>query len=277
MVLASSRQGCVRGDHGLGKVTALAHSSSRGKDVAVGWGVPCQGWISAVRGLLGAPSLAAPLPDLISHPNFPTSEVEEARVCKEKRRQLLQRYRASVVLPALEERDQRLYLASASSQVISPLGLTRLSLMPAPEAPSMELLEVDLGFHTWRFYRVWAVVRRTGAWPALCYTGGDLPGILGSCPLCGAHGISVDHCLCLCPGTLHHHLYAVDSPPPRSERSALLLRVLGPCVVSHRRLFHVTFVGRCVHACLSPGFPSDSQLDWPSHCLQESSSSDDDI
>ena len=64
-------------------------------------------------------SLGPPFLDIVSHPDFATAEVEEARSSSECRRMVLKRYRNNVVLPALRERDLRLYLFSGSTVIPS--------------------------------------------------------------------------------------------------------------------------------------------------------------
>ncbi len=82
--------------------------------------------------------------------------------------------------------------------------------------------------------------------------GTDVAECLPLCPLCGVPSISVVHCLCHCPATAAFFTELATSvhAPTRTDISALIPLVLGPCASIADRLSHICFVGRCIHAVL---------------------------
>jgi len=238
-IMALSRLQLLPSDHPGARMLALA------------WDVPCLGWVAVVKDLMRQPSLGGGIPDLLSYSGFTISDVQAARSSKDHRKALLKRYRNAVVAPALRERDQRLYLQSASS-VITSLGWTYSSLLPAPELPSYELLDFDFELFTWRFYRVWAIIRITGSWPLTCYGGSELPESLPVCPLCAACNVSVVHCFWTCPVTLpvYTDLTASVHVTSRQDTVSLIFAAFGPGAGTGARVRLIEFVGRCVHAVL---------------------------
>ena len=56
--------------------------------------------------------------------------------------------------------------------------------------------------HAWLWYRCWAVVRISGAWPVCLFEGAGLPLTLPCCPGCGQAQVTVSHALAECSATL---------------------------------------------------------------------------
>ena len=229
--------------------------------LALTWNLPFYGWVAAVRQQMAAVVPGPSFADLLSHPDFADDAIQSARHCKVQRRLVLRRYCSSVALPALRERDMRLYLQSGST-VISSLGFCRSSLLPEPEVPSSVLLDMNLGPHTWRFYRSWSIIRISGDWPTTCYASAQLDPVLATCPLCGADAVSVVHCLCHCPGTsgFFGKLCSMCSSPPRAAVPALLWLLFGPTSNLADCLLHIRFVGECIHAALSSSGVAEDRL-----------------
>jgi hypothetical protein len=246
----------------LGAIMALArlqllpvnHPGSR--MLALAASLPYGGWVAIVRQEMNHPSLTKPIPSLLEHSAFAMHEIESAQACKVARRLLLRRYRAVVVLPSLRERDQQLYLSSASN-LVAPFQWCRSTLLPEPEPAASTLLDLDLGCNTWRFYRVWAIVRISGGWPLCCYTGSGALQALEFCPLCWAPAPTVLHCLCACPVTasLHRNASLLHSFRPRADSTALTAFLFGPCDDASLRSAQIGYVGGCIHAVLSVGRP----------------------
>ena len=59
-------------------------------------------------------------------------------------------------------------------------------------APS-DLLYLDSGPSTWKYFGTWAVVRMFGCWPFLVIGGADPVQTLTVCPSCGQGAVGVDH------------------------------------------------------------------------------------
>ena len=214
--------------------------------------LPSQSWAVVVMQEMNHATLASPILSILSHPSFSSHQVEEARSCKESRKELLRSYRTIAVLPLLRERDQRLYSNSAAI-VLPSLLWCRSTLLPGPEPAMTDLLDMDFGVHTWRFYRSWAIIRITGLWPTSCYAEAALTELLDSCPLCDARQVSVTHCVYECPSTVrfYHSLAMSVDVPARMDPHALLLFLFGPCAEVSHRLPSIEYVGRCVHQVLS--------------------------
>ena len=96
----------------LSRLQLMPESHPGARMLAVAWAIPCAGWVATVKGLMADPTLHPPIVDSLAHHSFTEFEVLHARTCKEQRRLLLKRYRNDVVLPALRERDHRLYSQS---------------------------------------------------------------------------------------------------------------------------------------------------------------------
>jgi hypothetical protein len=246
----------------LARLQLLTSSHPGHRMLALAMQLPGSGWVSAVLAEMRDVSFAAPITQIIHHSYFTSDEITAAQSCRETRKLVLRRYRTQVVLPALLERDHRSYLDS-SSLVANLLGWCRSTLLPEPEAPVVELLDLDVGPLTWRFYRAWALVRITGAWPTCLYSALDCAPTLDLCPLCGASDITVVHCFCHCPYTIgHFHALSVDvSSPARTDSSTLCLQVFGHCSSPSDRAHMIVFVGKCVHQVLSSGCPVPDELE----------------
>ena len=157
-------------------------------------------WASKVRALMSEKDLPGPILNITAHPAFTSEQIELARSSRETRKQLLRRYRQETVRPLLHQQDITLFQATAAARVhFAPWNL--LEFMPEPNPPPYELLNMDWGPKTWTFYRMWAIVRLSGAWPFSPTGGRDFPMVLDACPACGSGEGSVSHLLCACPST----------------------------------------------------------------------------
>ncbi|CAK0875342.1 unnamed protein product [Prorocentrum cordatum] len=130
-------------------------------------------WLSDAAAL--ASRLPDPPPDLDSHPLFPPEALRAAQLDPARRKVLLREYRRFALRPALLRYDQQAFAAGAS-RVLPSLNRSFAALCPGPALPDEGMLTWEPGPSFWRYYRLWAVARMTGAWP-LPVLG---PGIAGS-------------------------------------------------------------------------------------------------
>ena len=95
-------------------------------------------------------------------------------------------------LAGSEARNKLLPGFSFSFQALRREGLSRFSA------------EFNLwsGTDAWLWYRCWAVVRISGAWPVCLFEGAGLPLTLPCCPGCGQAQVTVSHALAECSATL---------------------------------------------------------------------------
>jgi len=157
-------------------------------------------WASKIRVLMSEKDLPEPIVDISVHPAFTGQQLELARSSREMRKLLLKGYRQEAVRQPLLQRDVELFQASVAARVhFAPRRLS--DFMPDPIPPPYELLSMDWGPKTWTFYRMWAIVRLSGAWPFSPPGGHDFPRVLDACPACGSDDGTVYHLLCACPST----------------------------------------------------------------------------
>ena len=193
----------------LARLHLLPASHPGARLLSLVWDLPCPGWPAAIR-LCMRQLARSPIMDILAHPGFSECEVAEARSDTETRRKLLHRYRNTVVLPSLIERDQAAYLKTAGGTLPDSVTLiysVTLTYYITAGEQSLQLLDMsilDLGPHTWKLCRAWAT-RLTGCWPTTCYGSPAMLLSLTICPLCKSHSVMVTHSLyslCECPGTL---------------------------------------------------------------------------
>ncbi|CAK0864133.1 unnamed protein product, partial [Prorocentrum cordatum] len=119
-------------------------------------------WLSDAAAL--ASRLPDPPPDLDSHPLFPPEALRAAQLDPARRKVLLREYRRFALRPALLRYDQQAFAAGAS-RVLPSLNRSFAALCPGPALPDEGMLTWEPGPSFWRYYRLWAVARMTGAWP----------------------------------------------------------------------------------------------------------------
>ena len=141
-----------------------------------------------------------------------------------------------------------MYIRDASAP-IPHLGVSFLVLQPRAQAPPIQLLDLDLGPMSWRYYRCWCIIRCSGRWPLTCYGGSDLLEYLPICHACGVRSIVVTHCLGPCSGTRHllQEWAAAGGPGNEPELLHALFGQVGPHDDCWQR---IALVGRCVHAAV---------------------------
>ncbi len=165
-----------------------------------------------------------------------------------------------MVHPLLLERDRARYCTSAL-KVIPALEVPFAVLQPSIEPLSMQLLDMDLGPHTWTHFRAWCLVRCSGMWPLSLYSRSSFAECLDICPLCGATKISVMHCLGECLGTAcHFESVGWGCLRAGCSKGALVNALFGVCSQAEQRLSQVCVVGNCIHAVLS-ALPGDAEED----------------
>ena len=203
-------------------------------------------WASKVRELMAERDLPSPIADITDHPAFTRQQLDLARSSREDRKLLLKRYRQEVVRPPLQQRDVELFHASAAARVhFAPWTL--LDLMPEPTPPPFELLSMDWGSKTWPFYRMWAIVRLSGAWPFSPSGGHGFPRVLDSCPACGSGDGTVCHLLCACPATRSFvaDLMALECVTLKNwQGDAFIYWLFAETTSEEERSHQIRFVGR---------------------------------
>jgi len=126
--------------------------------------------------------------------------IAQARACRVARKDLLRQYRQLEVLPPLQEYDMRAFRRAAEKD-LSALGCSVGDLLPVPTKVPLDLLADCTSFQFWRWFRLWAVTKLTGAWPFAVFGHEAKNERMQRCPACGARDVCVPHALALCPAT----------------------------------------------------------------------------
>jgi hypothetical protein len=218
-------------------------------------------WTSCVAHAMRT-KFPARIPDIIC-PNVTSSDaLAVARGCNLKRRALLRSYKFAHVRPALTEYDQNAFSAVAAKSLGS-LRWSFLRLQPATQPFPYELLH-DYGAFFWKWYRMWAITRISGAWPAPIFGDADVFDILPCCPLCEAMDVSIVHPLCVCPGTeeLYNELAASVTVPSRSSSNLLMFVLFTHDPPPQCRRDIIEYVGRALSLSMSAQFGSDEDQEY---------------
>lgn len=221
-------------------------------------GVLAVSWSDTVRGLMSAPELLQVIPDMSSHPAFPSARLKQAQADKCLRKVLLQQYRWDIVRPALRRADRDAFLAVAT-QPLPGFNISYSSFQPQAERIPISFLAFDSGHETWLWYRLWALCRMTGCWPAPIRGADVLPVQIQVCPRCGASEVTVVHALCVCPGYAPMRSWArsLCTLPSEANGHAFLLTIFGQCHAPSVREVHIALVGKaliegCDYICAVP-------------------------
>jgi len=225
--------------------TRIVFEAARGAALAT--------WESSSRALLGDD-----IADIIGHPLFTSLEVQHAMHDSDVRRSLLKRYRWNVVRPALLEREM-VEFSAASAKIIPVLGVSYSSLVTSPRPFPHDWFCRHQDATTWFHYRVWALMRLTGAWPSALYGEEAFPLTIDSCKLCGEPDISILHPLVICRANASLFLHASGLlPMPPREHGCTFIRFLftdKPCMEHMATL--CALVSKAVSRCLLPAEVSD--------------------
>jgi hypothetical protein len=173
---------------------------------------------------------------------FPRDILKQAQADSAIRKNVLRMYRTSIVRPALMAKDAAAYAKDADKE-LPGLGCRFRDLGTLPRV----LRVSDLGSQshplTWRFYRIWSIVRLTGMWPAFLYNLPQALPTLPQCPACGTYDVSVRHTLTLCSESIVKFL----SLPAELQS----IRQLFHCdVTDASHALRVEYVGFTVHKVL---------------------------
>ena len=184
----------------LAKLFLLPHNHPGGKCVRMALECDFPTWLRRVRHVLNDPKLPQPIPMIYEQEQVEVYVLEAARSDAKIRKDLLRQYRMQVVRPILRQYDD-----SAGCEARSKLlpGFSFCFQDLCREGSSSFSSEFNLwsGTDAWLWYRCWAVVRITGAWPVCLFEGTGLPVTLILCPGCGQTHVPVLHALAECPIT----------------------------------------------------------------------------
>lgn len=128
----------------------------------------------------------------------PAEEAEvEARQDKALAKQIVKKYRNSVVRLALRDHDVSEF-QKAADKYLPGLELNFSDLCPHPDLQVWTTLPAALTEIDWDLVHIWTFVRLTGLWPLAMFSGERSVGVLDSCPLCFLPNTSIDHLLRVC-------------------------------------------------------------------------------
>ena len=141
-------------------------------------------------------------PSLIESEIAPPEILEVARHDKAARRNVLCKYKLTVVQPRALARDDREFDMAAQKDLLG-FQLAVQHVFPNRVCLAWEGADAHLAASDWECLRWWAVVRMTACWPCQMCGGTSSVDLLDECPLCGEVHVQVDvaHCLHVCPGT----------------------------------------------------------------------------
>ncbi|OLQ02149.1 hypothetical protein AK812_SmicGene15077 [Symbiodinium microadriaticum] len=139
-------------------------------------------------------------PSLIESEIAPPEILEVARHDKAVRRNVLRRYKLTVVQPRALARDDREFDMAAQKDLVG-FQLAVQHVFPNRVCLAWEGADAHLAASDWECLRWWAVVRMTACWPCQMCGGTSSMDLLDECPLCGEVQVDVAHCLHVCPGT----------------------------------------------------------------------------
>lgn len=211
-------------------------------------GNPMITWSSMSRDLMCGKILPSKIHDIADTPVCTPALLWKARTDSATRKAVLRRYRWEVVRPILYQYDQAAY-AQAATKTIVALGWTFARLQPRPSKLPVDLLRLDTHPSAWRWFKMWAQVRLTGAWPIPTLGGESFPIYIAECPACGSRCITVRHPLCECPGTLvlYRQLCSAVSMPHRQQTSLFMYALFAHDPPVSERAQHVRYVGLALH------------------------------
>ena len=212
-------------------------------------------WIKLVEQLMHSTDPNCNVADIWDAPGFSHELIATAREDITIRKNLLRRYRHTLVRPALIHREFLWFQASARKTIPS-FGVPFQVFQSAPARIPTDLLSWDFSGTWWMWYRAWAIIRISGRWPATLFGGTELPHTLEACKVCGQRDISVFHPLQECSGTRPLLLkLQSDLQCPLNVTSctqALVMTLFGQHVTRDSLAQCVAFVGRVVCRCLAP-------------------------
>jgi hypothetical protein len=238
VLMARARAAVLPADHPLARVIELADQ------------IPAHTWARASRLLQRSQRWLEPIPDLTQSPSFTPDELQDARGDAAKRREVLRRYKWTVVRPALVDYDSRAYTAAASS-VIPTLAVPFARFLPCTHSEALEGFPPPRAPMHGKWLQAWALTRIAGKWPAVLWNGVSLLTTLDACPACDLCDVQVSH-VCECPST--HSLRQQLASPPASlsglDGTALLLQVLDAQGSPERRWALVVFLGNALSTIL---------------------------
>ena len=193
--------------------------------------------------------------DIWDAPGFSQEMMAMAREDIAMRKNLLRRYRHTVVRPALIHREF-LWFQTTARKPTPSLGVPFQVFQSAPARIPTDLLTWDFSGTWWMWYRAWAIIRISGRWPATLFGGAELPRTLETCKICGQEDISIIHPLQECPGTRPLLLkLQSDLQCPLNVTTctqSLVMSLFGQHVTREALALCVAFVGRVVCGCLAP-------------------------
>ena len=175
------------------------HPAKRLFFIADGW--PEQSWVSFLRNSMVDPKLPSIIPDILSCGMFSSDEFASAESDPVERKLLLRRYPTKVVRPTLLAYDHACYV-QAVQHVVELFGVPLISFQPKLSRPPARLLEAPHAAHSWKWHRIWSLVRLSGRWPLVVQGGDEMPVLLSSCALCLESNVDILHPLCDCTYTL---------------------------------------------------------------------------
>ena len=162
--------------------------------------MPARSWVSDVLAALKHDSLPRPIPCLFEVEQFDVEALRIAQRSSEARKKLLKNYRMQIVRPILLEYDWQTG-AESRRKLLPGFELSFEDLGTACMGGRQMSFNHHSGPVAWLWFRSWALLRTTGAWPLCLFKGEGLPLCLPQCPGCGTRNAVALHALAECPLT----------------------------------------------------------------------------
>ena len=235
---------------GLARLSVLPLDHPAARVAKAARATPARTWYQSISALLVSVVPGHPIPEIEVCPTL-ACEVSRSRECGAARKLALRRYRWEVVRPALR-RAETAALEKAASRNLPVFGLPFSAFQPYPERMALDLLAMDMGPSTWRWFRMWAMVRMTGRWPLAVLGGHVNPEHLASCALCGCEGPDISHALLDCR-LLEQPRAVLDSQVgrlPWADPQCTYTMLFGHRPLPGHRLQHIKFVGLALSRAL---------------------------
>ena len=159
-------------------------------------------WVSATVQLLRQGGLPRPIPLIFEGDIFDVDQLQAARRSSKIRKTVLTYYRTQVVRPILLDYDHQA-CREALAKWLPGLQFSFQDLCGDRPAGNYPPCSFGQGRAANLWYRCWALLRVTGAWPVCLFeNNGGLPLCLEKCPACDKREVLPLHVLAECPATL---------------------------------------------------------------------------